>query len=308
MAILITGATGLIGTALIKKLIENGETIHFLTTQINKCITTESTKGFYWDIKSKEIDKKCFENVTTIIHLAGATIAKRWTKKYKNEIITSRVAGAQLIFEALKKQNHTITHFITASGTGIYPSDLYKNYSEEEAQQNPEFLGQVVQQWEQAADKFKQLKIYVTKVRFGLVLSSNGGVLPMLIKPIKMYAGVVLGNGNQWQSWIALPDLVNLLVFVNNKKLSGVYNAVSPEPITHKKLIKTLAKHLKKPILLPNIPKFVLKFILGEMHHLLFDSQNVSAKKIINEGFVFEYQSIEKVINELKKTKTNYNN
>ena len=300
MAILITGATGLVGTALVKKLIENGETIHFLTTQKTKCISQAKHKGFYWNITTKEIDNRCFEGVTTIVHLAGATIAKRWTKTYKTEIINSRIESAKLIFEALKTQKHTVTHFISASGVGIYPSDFLKNYTEEETQQNPEFLGHVVQQWEQAADAFQKLNIAVTKLRFGLVLSAKGGVLPTLIKPIKMYAGAVLGNGKQWQSWIALPDLVKMIHFIQTKKLLGVYNAVSPEAITHKNFTYTIAKHFKKPIWLPNVPKFILKIVLGEMHQLLFDSQKVSAQKIINEGFVFDYQSIEKVVNELK--------
>lgn len=300
MAILITGATGLVGTALVKKLIENGKTIHFLTTQKAKCINQPKHKGFYWNITTKEIDNQCFEGVTTIVHLAGATIAKRWTKTYKTEIINSRVESAKLIFEALKAQKHTVTHFISASGVGIYPSDFLKNYTEEETQQNPEFLGHVVQQWEQAADAFEELNIAVTKLRFGLVLSDKGGVLPTLIKPIKMYAGAVLGNGKQWQSWIALPDLVKMIHFIQTKKLLGVYNAVSPEAITHKNFTYTMAKHFKKPIWLPNVPKFILKIVLGEMHQLLFDSQKVSAQKIINEGFVFDYQSIEKVVKELK--------
>ncbi len=300
MAILITGATGLVGTALVKKLIENGETIHFLTTQKSKCKNKPNYKGFYWNITTKEIDNQCFEGVTTIVHLAGATIAKRWTKTYKTEIINSRIESAKLIFEALKTQKHTVTHFISASGVGIYPSDFLKNYTEEETQQNPEFLGHVVQQWEQAADAFQKLNIVVTKLRFGLVLSAKGGVLPTLIKPIKMYAGAVLGNGKQWQSWIALPDLAKMIHFIQTKKLLGVYNAVSPEAITHKNFTYTIAKHFKKPIWLPNVPKFILKIVLGEMHQLLFDSQKVSAQKIINEGFVFDYQSIEKVVKELK--------
>lgn len=299
MKVLITGATGLVGSELTKILLQNGVEVHYLTTSKSKLENQEFYKGFYWNPLNGEINKDAFEGVTTIIHLAGESISQRWTKKNKQAIIESRVLPIRLLHHELSKNPYSVTHFISASAIGIYPHSFEKVYTEEEQEIDNSFLGNVVAKWEDETNTIQNIGIEVTKVRIGLVLSKNGGALPQLIKPIKLGVGAFFGSGKQYQSWIHIYDLANLFYYLIHEKLTGTFNAVSPYPITNKELTKAIAKQLEKPLFLPNIPKIVMQLILGEMHYLLFASQNVSARKILNQKFQFKYPTIEKALQNL---------
>ncbi|WP_010182148.1 TIGR01777 family oxidoreductase [Aquimarina agarilytica] len=299
MSYLITGATGLVGTAIVKLCKVQGIPIHYLTTNRDKIKNSEFCKGFYWNPVTGEIDDAAFEKVSTIIHLAGATVAKRWTNVYKNEIIESRVNSAKLLHDTLSRIEHQVTHFISASAIGIYPNSDTKLYTEETQKFAKDFLGNVVTAWEQSADHFETLGIDVAKLRIGLVLSDSGGALPQMIAPIKKYIGAAFGSGEQWQSWIHVNDLAELFLFLAKNKLVGIYNGVAPNPVTQNKLIRTSAELLKKPLILPNIPKFMARLLLGEMYVLLTSSQRVSAEKVLSQGFFYEYDSVEKALKEL---------
>jgi uncharacterized protein (TIGR01777 family) len=178
---------------------------------------------------------------------------------------------------------------VSASAIGIYPSSFTNYYDEAYDQNSDSFLGTVVAQWEDAIDGFKELGCKVAKIRIGLVLARQGGALPEIIKPIKFGAGAAFGNGKQWQSWIHVTDLANIFLHVVAHKLEGVYNGVAPNAVTNSELTKTVAKVLHRPLIMPNIPKPLMKLILGEMHMLLFESQRVSSDKIKAKGFYFKY-------------------
>ncbi len=299
MKILITGATGLIGSDLIALLLQNGVTVHYLTTSKNKIETKPNYHGFYWNPNQGIIDENALIGVEAIIHLAGATISKRWTSKYKQEIIESRILSSNLLFKALKDNPHSVKQIVSASAIGIYPDSLTQLYTEEETQVDESFLGKVVVKWEESINKFKLLNIKVAKIRTGLVLSNKGGALPEMAKPVKMGIGSPFGSGKQIQSWIHIHDLVELYLYVVENELSGVYNAVAPNPVSNKILTQEIAKTLNKPLFMPNIPQFLMKMVLGEMHILLFASQNVSSKKIEAEGFKFEYKLVDKALKHL---------
>lgn len=296
MKVLITGATGLVGNELVSLLLKNGIHIHYLTTSEKKLQHETQYKGFLWNPEKGEIDQDCIDDVDAIIHLAGASISKRWTDSYKEEILESRVVSADMLYDLLKNNPNNVKHFITASAIGIYPDSQDKVYSEESNEVDTSFLGQVVLKWERAADKIEKLGITVSKIRTGLVLSHKGGMLKELVKPIKFGLGAAFGNGNQIQSWIHVEDLVGIYLFVLTHRLEGVFNAVAPYPVTQKQLVKNVADVLNVPYFLPGIPKFVMKTVMGEMHDLLYMSQNVSAKKIIGEGYQFKYLSLEKAL------------
>lgn len=299
MIILITGATGLIGSALSKKLLDKGYTIHYLTTSKNKLENKPNYKGFYWNPNQKEIDTKCFDGVEVIVNLAGASISNRWTKSYKEEIISSRILTSNLIFDTLSAIDHSVKQFVSASGTAIYPESYEKMYSETATETADDFLAKVVKIWENGANQFSSLNSKVAIIRTGVVYAKNGGAFPELIKPIKFGVGAVMGNGKQVQSWIHLEDLVNLYSFVIENQLDGIYNAVAPETISNKEQTITIAKKLKKPLFLPNIPRFIMNLILGEMSLLLFTSKNLSSKKILDKGFSFKYPDLNSALNEL---------
>jgi len=299
MRVLITGATGLIGQEMVKLCHEKDIKVNYLTTSKSKIVQEENYKGFYWNPKAKEIDADCFKGVDTIVHLAGATVSKRWTPSYKKEILSSRTETTALLVNTLKELTHTVKQVVSASAIGIYPDSLINYYDESHNEISSSFLGQVVSVWEQASDEFLKLNITVSKIRIGLVLSNKGGALMEIVKPIKFGLGAAFGNGKQWQSWIHIQDLANLFLHVLQNNLKGVYDGVAPNPTSNSELTKTAASVLHKPLFMPNIPKFFMKLVLGEMHILLFESQRVSSKKIADEGFLFKFNYLEPALNNL---------
>lgn len=299
MRILITGATGLIGTELVLLLLQNGISVHYLTTSKKKIDNQPNYKGFFWNPKLGIIDENCLMGVDAIIHLAGASISKRWTKAYKQEIIESRIFSSNLLFKVLKEYPNQVKQIISASGTAIYPNSSTTVYTEESKIIADNFLSNVVLKWEESVDKFQSLNIKVCKLRTGVVFSNKGGALLEIVKPIKFGLGSSFGDGKQVQSWIHLHDLVAMYLFAVENSLEGVYNAVAPHPVTNSALTKNIAAILDKPLFMPNIPKFIMKLILGDMHELLFDNKKISAQKIINAGFVFQYLTTEKALKDI---------
>jgi hypothetical protein len=299
MKVLITGATGLIGKEIVKLCLKKDIAVNFLTTNKLKISNNDRYQGFYWNPKDNEIDSKCFLGVDTIIHLAGATISKRWSSKYKKEILSSRIITSQLLIDTLIKTKHQVKHVISASAIGIYPDSLLNYYDETNSEGDNTFLSKVVKQWEQSIDHFSKLNIKVSKIRIGLVLSEQGGALPAIVKPIKFGFGAAFGSGNQWQSWIHITDLARVFAYVMTHQLEGTFNAVSPNPVTNKEFTKSCAQVLDSPLFLPNIPKFLMKLVLGDMHTLLFLSQRVSSKKIEDAGFEFKFHHLKPALEDL---------
>lgn len=297
--ILITGATGLVGQEIVKHCLANNIAVNYLSTNKSKLEDKPNYKGFYWDPSKDEIDTACFNDVDTLINLAGASISKRWTDSYKAQIIDSRVQSLQLLFNIIKDKKTTIKHLVSASAIGYYPDSKTNYYEEDYTNSDDGFLQQVVALWEKEAIAFKQLNIGVSLLRIGIVLSKEGGALRELVKPIKGLVGSPLGTGKQWQSWIHIEDLVALFLFVIKEKHFGVFNAVAPNAVKQKELVKTIAKVLKKPLILPRIPAFALKQILGEMSAIVLESQRVSSKKIESLGFSFKYHHLKPALEDL---------
>ena len=301
MTVLITGATGLVGQELVNLLLQNGHNVHYLSTSKSKLVSNTNYKGFYWNPKNAEIDTNALTDVEVIIHLAGANVAKKWTTAYKEEIIESRVLSTQLLYQTLQKNSHQVKQIISASAVGIYPDSLTNIYHETDLDIDVSFLGNVVKQWENEVSQLEKLEIIVSKIRIGIVLAKNGGALQEMAKPIQYGVGAAFGSGEQYQSWIHVQDLVVIFQFVMENQLAGVYNGVAPYPVTNSELTKAIAKTLGKPLFLPNIPKFVMKLILGEMHQILFSSQHVSCRKLLDENFQFKFASLDKALNDLLK-------
>lgn len=299
MKVLITGATGLIGGELVKLLLQKGIRVNYLTTNKGKLVKEDNYQGFYWSPVKGEIDLDAFENVDCIIHLAGASVSKKWTPAYKQEIIESRVLSTRLLYQSLLKDQFDVKHIVSASAIGIYPDSKTTVYSEDTTQVDNSFLGSVVAKWEDEVSNFTKLGIVVSHIRIGLVLANNGGALVEMVKPIRLGFGAPFGSGEQYQSWIHIKDLVRIFSFVTENQLEGIFNGVSPYPVTNGQLTKAIAQVLNKPLFLPGIPKIAMKFLLGEMHELLYSSQHVSARKILDKGFQFKYANLEKALQSL---------
>ncbi|MEM8847131.1 MAG: TIGR01777 family oxidoreductase [Bacteroidota bacterium] len=304
MKVLITGATGLVGKAITKALHQRDIPVHYLTTRKEKIVSKENYQGFFWNPSKGEIDTACFDGVTAIINLAGATIAKKWTVSYKAKVLSSRLDSLSTLSLGLDQVDASqIEHFTSASAIGIYPSSQIDLCDEKDVGVDDSFLGQVVQKWEDKMNEFKKYSFNIAIMRIGIVLSNKGGALPKMAKPIKNFVGATMGNGEQWQSWIHIDDLAEMFVFAMTNDLKGVFNAVAPNPVTNAKMTKELAKVLKRPLLLPNVPKPVMQLLLGEMSYLLFASQRVCSKRIEKQGFIFTYSNIGSALEHLLKPK-----
>lgn len=299
MKVLITGATGLVGQALVDLFHKHDIEVNYLTTSRSKIEIKPNYQGYFWNPSTSELDPESLKGVSTIINLAGASVAKRWTSSYKKAILNSRVDSLMTLKSALAKHDHQVEHLISASAVGLYEDSLTKFHEEEDYEKGDNFLADVVEKWEAAADEVGELGLEVTKIRIGVVLSDHGGALEKIKEPIEKYVGAPLGSGKQWQSWIHLSDLAGIFHHVMEKRLEGVFNAVSPNPVNNKELTECIADRLEKPLILPNVPAFVLKLMLGEMSTIVLGSQLVSSKKILSTGFKFEYAQLKPAIADL---------
>lgn len=301
MRVLITGATGFVGSALTYHFLKNDIEVFYLTTSRNKIFNKPNCHGFYWNPKTNEIDPKCIEGVDYIFNLSGKSISCRWNSKNKKEILQSRINSSEVLFHLLSKSQHNVKKVISASAIGIYQNNFELIQTEESTNFNSNFLGEVCQLWEAENIKFNELGIETLIVRFGLVLSDKEGALPEFSNTIKKYIGSPLGSGKQWYSWIHIHDLLAILVFGMKENITGIVNAVAPNPEKQKDFILILANILKKPLFLPRIPTYVLKLILGEMHYLITDSQRIESDKLSKLGFVFKFPMLREAFKDLYK-------
>ncbi|MDG1762284.1 MAG: TIGR01777 family oxidoreductase [Flavobacteriaceae bacterium] len=303
MKLLITGATGLIGKKITENLLETGFQIHYLTTGKSKTNILQGATGFYWNPEQNQIDLKCFYGVDTIIHLAGSTVSKRWTKSYKEKIYSSRINSSKLLLKGIEDLNgeHQIKHLVSASAIGVYPSDFNDYFDEEAEVSRTTFMERVVIDWENETDSFSSEGISIAKLRIGLVLSESGGVLGTLKLPTYFGLGAAFGSGKQGQSWIHMNDLVGIFLKAVEDQWEGVFNAVAPNPVTQSEFIASLSRALKRPYFLPPIPAFLIRIGAGEMSDLVLDSHWISSQKVIDKGYSFQYTDIQKALDDLIK-------
>ncbi|MFL9833027.1 TIGR01777 family oxidoreductase [Chryseobacterium terrae] len=299
--VLITGASGAIAKMLSKR-IEKDYTVRFLTRK------KESENEFEWDIENNIIEENAFENVSHIIHLAGANISeKRWTEDRKKELISSRVDSAKLILNALKKKNLKLKSFISASGINFYGTKTTDKIFTENDDPGNDFLSEVVVVWEKAADEFKEQNVAerVVKLRTAVVLSKNEGALAKMMTPVKLGIGSPLGSGKQYMPWIHIDDICAMYEFaLKNPEIEGSYNASAPQHTTNENLTKLIAKVLNKPLWMPNVPSFILKLIFGELADALLEGSRASSEKIKKAGFEFQFPDLKVALEDLLKNKS----
>ena len=296
MKVLITGATGLIGSRIVKDCLERDIKVNFLTTRKNKIDSIPGCYGFYWDPQKNIIDLKCFDDIDSIINLSGASIFRIWTKKNKELILNSRVQSLNFLRDTIKENNIKINSIISASGIGAYPSSNEKEFDENEKDRSNYFLSDVIKEWEKATMSFKNIVKNVSIVRIGLVLSKDGGVLKQTMQPMSFGFGVYFGNGNQWQSWIHIKDISRLFLYINEKDFSGIYNGVAPTPLSNFDFTKMVSRIRRGVLFLIPVPRLFFRLIFGEMHIILFKSQKVSSEKIQSKGFTFIYENLENTL------------
>ena len=305
MNVLITGGSGLVGTRLTEILLERGFMVSHLTRKMEeKIMGGKPLKTYVWDIKKGVIDEKALLEADYLVHLAGAGIAdENWSNERKKEIIESRTKSIDLIVNKLKILPHKIISFASASGIGYYGADTGNEHISEQHTPGTDFVADCCIQWEAAADKIQALGIRTVKLRTGIVLSEKGGALPKLTQPVRWGVGAALGTGKQWQSWIHLDDLCEMYIkSLTDQQMTGVYNAVAPNPVTNRDLTNMSAQVLNRPFWMPSVPKFALKLVFGEMASIVLGGNYVLNQRIKQEtDFDYKFVEVKRALEDLLK-------
>lgn len=294
MKILISGASGLIGTNLIQTLLAKGHQVYKLVRRAPRGIDE-----IEWDAEKGIGDEEKLEDFDAVIHLAGDNIAENWSEEKKRKIRDSRVTGTRVLVDALKRRINPPKHFISASAIGFY-GDRGSEQINEESAAGKGFLPEICQEWEREALKAENFGARVVLLRTGVVLAKDGGALAKMLTPFKFAVGGVVGSGKQYMSWIALDDEIKIIHFVlENSEIKGAINLTAPNPVTNEEFTHTLGKVLNRPTILP-IPAFAIKLLFGEMGEtLLLEGARVYPQKLLDANFAFSYTDLESALKQI---------
>lgn len=289
MKTLITGCSGLVGSALVEYLFTKGHSI--------QCLKRHSGRDVQQLWAIAELPETVKEGIGTVIHLAGENVASgRWSANKKQRILESRVHGTRQLVDYIALQNTKPQLFLCASAVGYY-GNRGDEILDEESSLGQGFLADVCNQWENECSRLSTMGVRVVNLRFGMVLSPKGGALHKMIPPIKAMVGGTIGSGRQYISWISIRDLVAIVNFViNNTHIAGPINVVSPVPTTNMGLTETLGKVLNRPTPF-KVPSIMAKLIFGQMaDEMLLSSARVTPKRLLDSGYEFIDQSLDDVL------------
>ncbi len=294
LQVVVAGATGGIGQHLVPFLTERGYRVSTIVrnTEKSKRIFPMVENHINWS--NNESIYKLLSDTDVIINLSGASIgAKRWTKSYKVEIYKSRIETTRILVEKLNEINFSKV-YINASAIGFYPN-LGDKLIDETTGEGESFLSSLCADWEKEALSLKSTHRLIIS-RFGVVLKPNDTLMKKMLASYKFGFGVVVGSGNQWFSWIHIRDLLNALHFsIVNPKVQGAFNFTSPNPVMFSEIIRNIGRILDRPFVL-NIPEYLIKLIFGEQSQMILSSQRVIPKRLLELGFTFEFETIEKAL------------
>jgi uncharacterized protein (TIGR01777 family) len=298
MKILVTGATGLVGSAFTVRAQSQGHVVSALTRSPRK------QSDIRWNPAAGELDPAHLEGFDAVVHLAGESIASgRWTATQKKKIHDSRVQGTKLLCDALaqldQRQMQKPSVLVSASAIGFY-GDRGAEELTETSSSGSLFLSEVCQDWEAATQAAENAGLRVVHARFGVILSPKGGALAKMLTPFKLGGGGIIGNGKQYWSWVALEDTVDAILFaLQDPTLQGPVNVVAPNAVTNGEFTKALGKVLSRPTILP-MPAFAARLALGQMaDELLLASARVLPSRLCAAGFKFQYPEVEGALRHL---------
>jgi uncharacterized protein len=297
MNILITGASGLVGSALVPFLANAGQEV----TRLVRSPPRPGERAIRWDPTAGSIDESGLRSAEAVVHLAGENIAERWTAEKKVRIRESRVNGTRVLCEALARMDTPPKVLVSASAIGYY-GDRGGEILTEDSAAGQGFLAEVCRAWEASTAPAQQKGIRVVPLRFGVVLSDAGGALAKMLPPFRLGMGGVLGSGQQYMSWIALDDAVGAIHHaIITESLQGPTNAASPKAVTNQEFVKALGKVLGRPTILP-MPAFAARLMFGEMaDELLLASTRVQPTKLIASGYSFRYPDLDAALRHVLK-------
>jgi len=297
--VLITGGSGLVGKYLTSLLLAEGYIVKHLSRRQNSFGTV---RVHQWDPDKGIADDTIFNDIDFIIHLAGENLSgKRWSARQKEIIMRSRVDSARLLFEKIHQSGHKLKAFISASAVGYYGSVTSERIFKEDDPPSDDFLGSVCKAWEDAADLFASSCIRTVKIRSGVVLEKNSGVLASLLVPAHYGIFSYPGKGNHYLSWIHIKDLCAIYIkALQDEEMSGAYNAVAPHYTQYRRFMQTLAMVKGKRFFHPPLPGFLLKLFFGEMSQMILTGSRICPEKIIQAGYSFLFDNPHKALDDLQ--------
>lgn len=295
--ILITGASGLIGSHLTDLLQREGRQV----SHLSRGNRGNKTTTFLWDVAQAKLDVAALQGTDTIVHLAGASVGdKRWTDSYKREILESRTLSTRLLYDTLRQQPHSVKTFVSASAIGYYGFEDNDTLLTEARPAGKDFMAQVTRAWEEEVDRIATLGIRVVKIRIGIVLAAEGGALEQMAKPVKFFVGAPLGTGRQNVSWIHINDICRMFMkAIDDEAMHGPYNGTGPYAVTNRELTRAIGKAMGRPVFMPPVPGVVLRALIGQMAEVVLTGSRVSSEKIQQEGFQFQFKTLESALKDL---------
>lgn len=302
--VLVAGASGLVGKSLVLLLKKHGFKIHTLSTTLSTDVVKQR---FQWSPDTGKIDIRCFDGVDHVVNLSGAGVFDHWwTNAYKEKIIKSRTLSTTLLADTISKHHYPVRTFVNASGISIYGNDTGSAWVDENSPTTEDFLARVVREWEGALLNHK-LELRKVCLRFGIVLSDQGGALTQMALPVKLGVGSPFASGQQYLSWIHIEDVCRMILFaIEHSEVNGSYNAVAPEPVTNEDMIKGIAERLSKKLWAPHVPGFAMNLMLGkERAAMLIGGNRVKNSKIMGTGFEFQYKTLTEALHSFFSSKNN---
>lgn len=293
MRVFLTGGTGFVGGALTRHLLDAGHSVTILTRPLER--EDERLEGVSFVRGDPTTPGRWQEELPShdaVVNLAGASIFRRWTRSAKQAMWESRIRTTTNLVDAMEACEKGSMALVSASAVGYY-GNRGDDLLDEQSQRGDGFLADLAEEWEARASKAEGHGARVVRARFGVVLGEGGGALAKLIPMFKWWLGSPLGKGDQWFSWITLPDLVDAILFLLERQdVSGPVNCVAPNPVTNEEMTRTLGEALGKPTILPNTPRFMIDAVLGELGSIFLEGQRVVPKKLLESGFLFEYPDL----------------
>ncbi len=290
MKVVVSGASGLVGSALVPALRAAG---HDVVTLVRRESAGPDERA--WNPAAGELDPAALAGADAIVNLSGATIGRRWNEARKREILESRVATTSLLARTAAGLDPKPVALVNAGPTGIY-GDRGDEILTEDSELGSGFLAEVGRAWEEAAQPARDAGLRVVQFRQGIVLSKDGGALERLLLPFKLGLGGRVGSGRQWWSWVGLDDVVAAYRFGLENDVSGAFNLVSPNPATNAQFVKALGRALRRPTVLP-LPAFAVRTAFGEMgQEALLDGQRVLPARLLDAGFTFSYPDLDSAL------------
>ena len=295
--LLVTGASGFVGSRLCSAAVEYGHRVIALsrTPETAAALLPHAERVEAWRPDSELVPSSALNDIGAVVHLSGETIGARWNPDKKQRIRESRVNSTNQLVESLSKVETKPEVLVCASAIGFYGEGGDEEFTEDSPPGN-DFLAEVCQDWELAAQKAEALGIRVVRVRLGHVLGKDGGLLKTMLPPFQMGLGGRLGSGTQWMSWIHIDDVAGIILYaIENQNVNGALNATAPTPITNIEFTKTLGRVIQRPTLFP-VPTFALKLRFGEFTDFVLMSQRVLPEITSSVGYDFRYADIESAL------------